>query len=67
LRDYSPHQLTTYLSELSAQFHSFYGKHRVLDAASPETTAFRLFLLKAVKSVIARGLGLLGVSAPEKM
>jgi arginyl-tRNA synthetase len=67
LRDCSPHQLTTYLSELSALFHSFYGKHRVLDAADPETTAFRLFLLKAVKSVIARGLGLLGVSAPEKM
>jgi arginyl-tRNA synthetase len=67
LRDWSPHQLTTYLSELSALFHSFYGKHKVLDAADPETTAFRLFLLKAVKSVIARGLGLLGVSAPEKM
>ncbi len=67
LRDCSPHQLTTYLSELSALFHSFYGKHRVLDAGSPETTALRLFLLKAVKSVIARGLGLLGVSAPEKM
>lgn len=67
VRESSPHLLTTYLSELSAMFHSFYTKHKVLDAAEPETTAFRLSLLKAVKHVIARGLGLLGVTAPEKM
>jgi arginyl-tRNA synthetase len=67
VRESSPHPLTTYLSELSAMFHSFYGKHKVLDAADPQTTAFRLFLLKAVKHVIAGGLGLLGVTAPEKM
>jgi len=67
VRESSPHLLTTYLSELSAMFHSFYTKHKVLDASEPETTAFRLFLLKAVKQVIAQGLGLLGVTAPEKM
>ncbi len=67
VRDSSPHQLTVYLSELSAMFHSFYDQHKVLDAADPETTAFRLFLLKAVQRVIGRGLGLLGVSAPERM
>ena len=67
VRDSSPHHLTTYLSELSAMFHSFYGKHKVLDASAPETTAFRLFLLKSVKHIIARGLSLLGVSAPEQM
>jgi len=67
VRDSSPHQLTTYLSELSALFHSFYDKHKVLDPSDPETTAFRLFLLKAVQRAIARGLGLLGVSAPQKM
>lgn len=32
-----------------------------------EVTAFRLFLLKHVQSIIARGLGILGVSAPERM
>lgn len=67
VRDFSPHHLTTYLMELAAMFHSFYDQHKVLDPAAPETTAFRLFLLGGVKSVIARGLGLLGVSAPEKM
>jgi arginyl-tRNA synthetase len=67
VRDSSPHHLTTYLSELSALFHSFYDKHKVLDAAAPEATALRLFLLASVKRVIAHGLALLGVSAPEKM
>ena len=67
VRDSSPHHLTVYLSELSAMFHSFYDKHKVLDAAEPEITAFRLFVLKGVKHIIARGLFLLGVSAPEQM
>ncbi len=66
-RDNSPHHLTTYLTELAALFHSFYDKHKVLDPADKETSAYRLFLLKAVKGVIARGLGFLGVSAPERM
>jgi len=66
-RDNSPHHLTTYLMELAASFHSFYDQHKVLDPENKEVTAFRLFLLKSVKGVIAKGLGLLGVSAPERM
>ncbi len=66
-RDYSPHHLTTYLVELAALFHSFYDKHKVLDPRNPQVAAFRLFLLKAVRKVIADTLGLLGVSAPERM
>ncbi len=66
-RDQSPHHLTTYLTELAALFHTFYDKHKVLDPENKEVSAYRLFILKAVKSVIARGLGLLGVSAPERM
>ena len=65
--DFSPHYLTTYLTELSALFHSFYTKHKVLDPERPQVTATRLFLLKAVKTVISDGLTLLGVSSPEKM
>ncbi|MCX5785963.1 MAG: arginine--tRNA ligase [Elusimicrobia bacterium] len=65
--DFSPHYLTTYLTELSALFHSFYTQHKVLSPEAPQTTAMRLFLLKAVKSVISEGLSLLGVSSPEKM
>ncbi|HOI41831.1 MAG TPA: DALR anticodon-binding domain-containing protein, partial [Elusimicrobiales bacterium] len=66
-RDYSPHHLTTYLVELAALFHSFYDRHKVLEPAAPQVTAFRLFLLKAVRKIIADTLGLLGVSAPERM
>jgi len=66
-RDQSPHHLTTYLTELAASFHSFYDRNKVLDPENKEVTAFRLFLLKRVQGVIARGLGLLGVSAPERM
>jgi len=65
--DFSPHYLTTYLTELSALFHSFYDRHKVLDPEEPQTTAMRLFLLKAVKAVISDGLCLLGISSPEKM
>jgi arginyl-tRNA synthetase len=39
----------------------------VLDPEHKETSAYRLFILKEVKGVIALGLGLLGVSAPERM
>jgi len=67
VRDFSPHHLTTYLSELAALFHSFYDKHKVLDPENKEVSAYRLFLLRSVKGMIARGLGLLGVSAPERM
>ncbi len=66
-RDFSPHHLTTYLTELAASFHSFYDKCKVLDPEHKETSAFRLFLLRHVQGVIAKGLGLLGVSAPERM
>ncbi|MBI5743459.1 MAG: arginine--tRNA ligase, partial [Elusimicrobia bacterium] len=66
-RDQSPHHLTTYLTELAALFHSFYDRNKVLDPENKEVSAFRLFLLKSVNGVIAKGLGLLGVSAPEKM
>ncbi|MEK7721360.1 MAG: arginine--tRNA ligase, partial [Elusimicrobiota bacterium] len=66
-RDFSPHHLTTYLTELAASFHSFYDKCKVLDPENRETSAYRLFLLKHVRGVIAKGLGLLGVSAPERM
>jgi arginyl-tRNA synthetase len=66
-RDQSPHHLTTYLTELSALFHSFYVQCKVLDPENRDVTAFRLFILKAVKGVIAQGLDLLGVSAPERM
>ncbi|MBN4073463.1 arginine--tRNA ligase [Mariprofundus ferrooxydans] len=61
-----PYRVATYIMRLAADFHSFYHKNRVVsdDAA---LTAARVVLIRAVKQVIANGLSILGVSAPERM
>jgi arginyl-tRNA synthetase len=61
-----PHRITFYLMDLAALFHPYYNKNRVV-TDDPELTAARLLLCNAVATVTANGLGLLGVSAPEKM
>jgi arginyl-tRNA synthetase len=63
---YEPHQLAYYLRELAYDFHTYYGAHTFLvdDAAVRDA---RLNLISAARQVIANGLALLGVSAPESM
>mgnify|MGYP006270867769 CR=1 FL=1 len=61
-----PHRVTYYLLELAAGFHGYYNKHKVL-TEDDELTAGRLYLVRAVRQVIAGGLSLLGVSAPDAM
>jgi len=65
-----PHRVARYLEELATAYHAFYASCRVLpmgqDEITPETYA-RLTLCEATRQVIANGLDLLGVSAPEKM
>jgi len=61
-----PYMLTVYLQELAETFHKFYDQHRVL-GQDTELTAARLSLLQATQGLIACGLGLLGISQPEKM
>jgi len=61
-----PHRLTTYLRDVSARFHSYYHDHRIV-TDDPGTTAARLFLSEATRRVLANGLTLLGVTAPERM
>lgn len=65
-RAFEPQRIVAYLQSLSADFHFFYAKHRILDAPA-ETAAARLSLALGVKNVIRNGLKLLGVSAPEQM
>ena len=62
----APHQLAFYLRELAGEFHSYYNSVRVLVPEEAVRRA-RLALSAAVRQVIANGLGLLGVSAPERM
>ncbi|WP_448074154.1 arginine--tRNA ligase [Georgenia yuyongxinii] len=65
-----PHRVARYLEELAASYHTWYGQCRVTprgeDPVEPSHHA-RLVLNDAVTQVIANGLGLLGVSAPERM
>jgi len=61
------HRVANYVYSLAGMVHKYYGKHIVIDTNDLDTTKGRLFLITAVKSVIAIALSLLGVSAPEKM
>ena len=61
-----PHHLTHYLRELAGQLHTYYNAHKVL-IEDTELRDARISLYLAVRQVIANGLDLLGVSAPEEM
>jgi arginyl-tRNA synthetase len=65
-RDYAPHQLAYYLRELANAFHTYYNAHPFISSEENVRNA-RLALIDALRQVIANGLNLLGVSAPEKM
>jgi arginyl-tRNA synthetase len=65
-----PHRVARYLEDTAASFHRFYDDCRVLPLGDEEPTplhAARLLLVAATRQVIANGLGLLGVTAPERM
>jgi arginyl-tRNA synthetase len=66
----APHRVARYLEELAGTYHRFYDSCRVLprgdEEATPLTTA-RLWLCAATATVLRNGLGVLGVSAPERM
>jgi arginyl-tRNA synthetase len=63
---HEPHQLAHYLRETANDFHTYYNAHQFL-VDHGATRDARLALILATKQVIANGLGLLGVSAPESM
>jgi arginyl-tRNA synthetase len=63
---FAPHDVTFYLRELAACYHSYYDAERILVDDEPVKLA-RLALVAATAQVLCNGLALLGVSAPEKM
>ncbi len=65
-RDRAPFRLTHYAQELAGLFHSFYGNCHVLGEEESVEKA-RLALVDSTRIVLALSLGLLGVSAPERM
>ena len=65
-----PHRVARYLEELAGTYHRFYDSCRVLPRGDEEVTDLhraRLWLVEATRVVLANGLGLLGVTAPERM
>jgi arginyl-tRNA synthetase len=61
-----PHRITAYLEDLSAAFHRFYQKHRIVTDDNGLSLS-RLMLTAGVQAALQQGLELLGVSAPERM
>jgi arginyl-tRNA synthetase len=70
---HEPHRIAFYLYELASEFHTFWTKGkeapylRFIIQNDPEITSARLALVQGVVTVLASGLGLLGVEAPEEM
>ena len=65
-----PHRVARYLEALAGTYHRFYDNCRVLPMGDEEVTDLhraRLLLVEATRIVLANGLDLLGVSAPERM
>jgi len=65
-----PHRVARYLEELAGTYHRFYDVCRVLPRGDEEPTDLhraRLWLVEATRVVLANGLGLLGVTAPDRM
>jgi arginyl-tRNA synthetase len=65
-RDFAPHDVTFYLRDLAATYHSYYDAERILVDDEAVKLA-RLALVAATAQVLHNGLAVLGVSAPQKM
>ena len=61
-----PYRVSYYLTDLAGQLHGYYTRHRFI-TDDPDLTQARLLLADVTRKVFRKGLGLLGVSAPEKM
>lgn len=64
--DFAPHDVTFYLRELAAAYHSYYDSERIL-VDDEKIRRARLALVAACAQVLHNGLAVLGVSAPQKM
>ncbi|NVK36674.1 MAG: arginine--tRNA ligase [Gammaproteobacteria bacterium] len=62
----APHMIANYLHELASDFHTYYNSHKTIVEDANLRDA-RICLTQAVRQVIANGLDLMGISAPEEM
>ncbi|KND50726.1 MAG: arginine--tRNA ligase [Parcubacteria bacterium C7867-003] len=64
--EYSPHYITTYLTELAGEFNSFYATGKIIDEIDV-TSPYRLALTESFVGVMTDGLNLLGIKVPDRM
>ncbi len=64
-REYAPHYITTYLTELAGSFNNFYALEQII-GDSPESP-YRLAIVKAFNIVMKNGLTILGIPTPERI
>ncbi|MBW6515674.1 MAG: arginine--tRNA ligase [Candidatus Cloacimonetes bacterium] len=62
-----PHRLAFYVYDLAALFHKYYQKYQIVDSNNLELSRARLYLISAIKDVLAISFQLMGISAPESM
>tara|TARA_B100000902_G_scaffold91145_1_gene94728 strand:- start:416 stop:2038 length:1623 start_codon:yes stop_codon:yes gene_type:complete len=62
-----PRKIATYLEEVAAAYHKFYGNHKVINPENTDLSSARKKLCEATKIILTNGLSILGISAPEKM
>ncbi len=66
VRSHEPHRITFYLQELAGLFHPYYNRYRVV-MEDRDLSLARLALCEGIRIVLREGLGILGVSMPERM
>ena len=65
-REREPHRITTYLDELAGVIHGWYHHTRTVGEPA-DTERARLLLARAARIVLANGLAVLGITAPDRM
>lgn len=66
-KEYAPHHLVTYLTEIASSFNSFYGKEKIIDPENKEASVYKVAITEAVYYVLKNGLKLLAIKVPERM
>ena len=67
LHSLEPRKIATYLEEVAAAYHKFYGNHKVINPQNIGLSSARKKLCEATKIILTNGLSILGISAPERM
>ena len=65
-REYAPHYIVTYLTELAGSFNAFYAKEKIMDE-NDTNSPYKLAITSAVFNILKKGLHLLAIKVPERM